>query len=262
MILFAADMDNTLIYSYKKITGDAICVETKEGKNLSYMTKNAYELLQKAAEKTLFVPVTTRSIEQYQRINLFNGKQPVYALCSNGGILLKKGQIDIEWLLETKRLIRDTQKDLETGQLVLGKDKNIIFDIRLVDGIFVYTKSKEPEKTILKLKENLNEKKVYIDCNGEKIYIFPKILDKGFAVERLKKMTKVNKIIAAGDSAFDIPMLRVADIGWIPKKEELISVFAQRSFIIPSQKEGIYFGDFLLEQILDFVDKTENNINQ
>lgn len=46
-------------------------METKEGKALSYMTPKAYELLQQLKDHLTLVPLTTRSLEQYQRIQLW-----------------------------------------------------------------------------------------------------------------------------------------------------------------------------------------------
>ena len=90
MILFFADMDNTLIYSYKRDIGsDKIGVEFYPEKNqmISYMTKTSWKLLQKVAHKLLFIPTTTRTIEQYQRINL--GFVPCMRLCVMVGFCWK-----------------------------------------------------------------------------------------------------------------------------------------------------------------------------
>ena len=46
MVLFVSDLDNTLIYSYKREIGKKkICVELYEGKEISFMTENSYRLL-------------------------------------------------------------------------------------------------------------------------------------------------------------------------------------------------------------------------
>ena len=52
--------------------------------------------------------------------------------------------------------------------------------------------------------------------NKEKVYVVPKKLSKGTAVERFREYIKADKIIAAGDSEFDISMLRAADIRIAP----------------------------------------------
>ena len=104
MILFFADMDNTLIYSYKRDIGsDKIGVEFYPEKSDDFLyDKTSWKLLQKVAHKLLFIPTTTRTIEQYQRINL--GFVPLYALVCNGGILLENGQENMRWYADSREL--------------------------------------------------------------------------------------------------------------------------------------------------------------
>src|SRR5699024_6248459 len=65
MDLFASDLDNTLIYSYKRDIGtDTVCAEVYEGRQVSFMTKRSRELLEKVNQTMHFVPVTTRSVQQ------------------------------------------------------------------------------------------------------------------------------------------------------------------------------------------------------
>jgi hydroxymethylpyrimidine pyrophosphatase-like HAD family hydrolase len=67
-VLFASDLDNTLIHSYRVAEGRDICVETRDGKKLSFMSPEAHGILKDIAAKCTFVPVTTRSLEQYRRL--------------------------------------------------------------------------------------------------------------------------------------------------------------------------------------------------
>ncbi len=103
MVLFHTDLDNTMIYSYKhEIGADKRCAEVYHGREISYITKETYRLLQqiKAKEEQLvMVPTTTRTTEQYQRIHLGIGDLP-YALVCNGGVLLAGGRrigIAVRW---------------------------------------------------------------------------------------------------------------------------------------------------------------------
>ncbi|MDR2137476.1 MAG: hypothetical protein LBO68_04225, partial [Synergistaceae bacterium] len=68
-MIFASDLDNTLIHSYKRALPSDICVERKDGRALSFMTPRGRRMLQKARERCCFVPVTTRSLEQYRRLS-------------------------------------------------------------------------------------------------------------------------------------------------------------------------------------------------
>lgn len=51
-----------------------------------------------------FIPVTTRTIEQFQRITLFQNEIiPEYAITSNGGNILHNGKQDVTWNKEIKK---------------------------------------------------------------------------------------------------------------------------------------------------------------
>ena len=64
------DLDNTLIYSCRHDIGEEkVCVELYEGREVSFMTKRSLSLLKEVQKKALFVPVTTRTAEQYRRID-------------------------------------------------------------------------------------------------------------------------------------------------------------------------------------------------
>ena len=84
MLLFHADLDNTLIYSYRRNLGEhKVNVEIYDQREVSFMTKKTQELLKQVAKNTMFVPTTTRTIEQYKRIQL-GIQEPKYALVCNG----------------------------------------------------------------------------------------------------------------------------------------------------------------------------------
>ena len=99
-IVFHTDLDNTLIYSYKHELGaDKRCVEVYHGREISFITAETERLLQqiKARENQIvMIPTTTRTTEQYHRIQLGIGELP-YALVCNGGVLLVRGREDEDW---------------------------------------------------------------------------------------------------------------------------------------------------------------------
>ncbi|MYU48098.1 HAD family hydrolase, partial [Streptomyces sp. SID7803] len=92
--LVASDLDRTLIYSAAALQltmEDAqaprlLCVEVYKHKPLSYVTETAAGLLTDltGAASTVFVPTTTRTRKQYQRIRLPGGPAE-FAICANGG---------------------------------------------------------------------------------------------------------------------------------------------------------------------------------
>ncbi len=251
MIVFASDLDNTLIFSYKKknqCQQKVICVEKKEEKELSYMTQIAYNTLQKLCQKIVFVPVTTRSIEQYQRIQFFDKIE--YALTTNGGILLRNGHVDKIWLEETKKWIASSEKELQKAIYLLRKDNNICFEIRIVDDIFVYTKSLQPQKTANDIMQKLDLNQVFVDTNGEKIYIFPKILNKGFALKRLQNLLHCKKIFSAGDSHFDISMLQQSDVAFWSGEQNIVM---KKGVCHHWQQNVVEFGENVVLEIEKYI---------
>lgn len=247
MTYFCSDLDNTLIYSYRHDIGkEKVLVETKEGKELSYMTKVSYELLKQVSQKKELIPLTTRSLEQYSRIDFGNQVKIKYALVANGGILLENNKINEDWFKETKKIVSYAEEELEKGIEILKKDENICFEIRKVDGLSVFTKSNNVEETIKRLKDTLNPDIVYVDYNGAKVYIFPEKLDKGSSLKRFRNYVGENtSFVAAGDSDFDVPMLLAADYGFCPE-----------SLVLP-EKESIVklanhrFSDEMLRRVLE-----------
>ncbi len=217
MIIFSSDLDNTLIYSYKHDIGfNKRCVEWFENREISFMDRESIEVLRRIQEKVVFVPNTTRSVEQYKRINL-GVNDSEYALVCNGGVLLYKGCFDRDWYMESLSLIEDGKEEIEKSMGLLKKDGNVCFEIRCIEGLFVFTKSEQPVWTVDFLRSKLDESKVDVFNNGSKVYVLPKELSKGKAILRLKKKLSADKIIAAGDSLFDISMLMAADVGLCPR---------------------------------------------
>lgn len=210
------DLDNTLIYSYKHDIGtEKRCVEVYQGREISFLTEQTYAALKKAAKRFVLVPTTTRTLEQYGRIDL--GIGPVsFALTCNGGLLLKDGVSDPEWYEESKRQIEESEEELKKAYGFLLADKRREFELRFIEELFLFTKCREPKAVAEELRGLLNLCLVDVFHNGIKVYVVPKALSKGKAVERFREKFGVTWAAAAGDSEFDVSMLLAADVGLAP----------------------------------------------
>ena len=258
MLVFATDLDNTLIYSQKKAAEKSCCVEWKEGRELSYMTEESYEKLQKINEnKEIFViPVTTRSLEQYQRIKLLE-KGPKLALVANGGILLVDNKIDEKWRQETLEIISESREDLEKAWLYLEKDENRNFELRNIDDMFLFTKSEKPTDTIEGLEKILNPLQVSVIENYNKIYVMPRVLNKGLAIKRLKnylikdyfKNNQIFSILSAGDSSFDTPMLQEADYAVTLQETYFLEILGEKKHTHFWDGEKNLFASYVLDTV-------------
>ena len=204
VILFACDLDGTLIHSYKKFRDGDICVEIYEGREQSFISARAFELLKKISAQVIFVPVTTRSIAQYQRIFWTEDFRPRCAMVANGAIFL-----DGEQKIFYREVIAPYEKELNFQLKKYSGDKS--FNIcRIVDESFLF----------LRCRDDIDAEKIHFDTNltvqhtGKKIYLFPPELNKGAALKLLIKKFSPDKIFAAGDSEIDLPMLELADVAF------------------------------------------------
>lgn len=203
-ILFACDLDNTLIHSYKKRRENDICVEIYEKREQSFISAKNLDLLKKISEKILFIPVTTRSIAQYRRIFWTKDFKPRFAVVSNGAYLLD-GDNQENFL---KNVAKPYENELKMQFEAV--DKNIFTISRIVDESFLFLKCRDDFDA-----ENLSfETNLTVEHFGKKIYLFPPRLNKGEALKLLKKRFSPDKIFCAGDSDIDLPMLELADVAF------------------------------------------------
>ena len=248
MTVLHIDLDNTLIYSHKHDIGKAkINVEVYQGRKISFLTEKTYKNLQKIKKNALIVPTSTRSIEQYSRVNLQIGNIP-YALVCNGGILLVNGVKEPSWYRTSLELIRESIPALNAAQHFLEKDVRRKFELRFIEELFLFTKCDEPESVVEELKEITDSDMADVFHNKDKVYVVPRNLCKGKAVERFREYMKADKIIAAGDSGFDISMLRAADMGIVPhgfRQEYSVDFFLEE---MPGNK---IFSEEMTEKILE-----------
>ncbi|MDE6726978.1 MAG: HAD hydrolase family protein [Oscillospiraceae bacterium] len=211
LILFS-DLDGTLIFSAKRKQVGDIVIERKNGEPISCITARQAELFPRLRN---VIPVTTRSIEQYRRIEFANfGFSPKYALCDNGGTLLVDGEPDNEWARWSAEIFAECEDELARFRGLLESDPRRSFEVRLVDGLFLFTKSDDPNVTL----EYLGKSRL-CECfaTGEKVYVIPRELNKGTTVRRLAKRLGAREFAAAGDSLMDVSMLNTANIAVFPE---------------------------------------------
>lgn len=248
MNLFFSDLDNTLIYSYKHNIGNSkILVEKMDEKELSYMTEYSYNHLYEISQKYTFIPITTRSIQQYQRINF--GFVPRYALTSNGGNLLIDNIPSKSWYNESLEIISDSKKYLSDSKKLLLNDSNITMEVRYVDELFIFTKSSNPDLTIENIRLHIDNDKVDIFSNSTKVYVVPKVLSKGFAILRMKEFLGINNTFCSGDSLFDVSMINQCDISFIPQELKKDISKNENLYI---HKDDSVFSDFIINKLLSY----------
>lgn len=246
LTVFHADLDNTLIYSARHDIGEEKTdAELYEGREVSFLTNRSSSLLKKVCARLLLVPTTTRTEEQYRRIDLKTGPLP-YALVCNGGVLLHEGREVRPWYETSLRRIEKSREELMRARLLMEEEEDRIFEVRNIRNLFLFTKSSDPQKTAGRLRGSLDGSRVQVFQNGYKVYVLPVGLDKGSAVRRFRDYIKADRVIAAGDSEFDIPMLEAADLAYAPQALAKRCGFGGQVTVIG---EDAVFSDGLLERL-------------
>ena len=249
MIVFASDLDNTLIYSERRLRetaevgglsgnvfpDDFVCVEYLDGKEQSYMSRRSVALLSGICAKAEFIPVTTRSLEQYRRIIFPAAVKPRRALAANGAVLFEDGELCAEFIGRSKIYVDSCRGELR--RLAENAAADDAFDLppRFVDDMFLFLRCAEGTDARAAAEKLQGETPLFVGVTGRKIYVFPKGIDKGTSLVRLKQKLVAavdgkspaqgkadgNRrlyVFAAGDSAMDIPMLTVSDAAFAPKE--------------------------------------------
>lgn len=234
MTVFFTDLDRTLIYSADALNIQApeeqpprlVCVETYKGRPASFVTEVAASGIGRLLNAQALVPVTTRSLEQYQRICL-PGPSPRLALIANGGRLLRDGKLDEDYSRATSSLLmRATAVDSVFSHLTSVADPSFALNVRSVEDLFCYVvvnRDRVPFSWIAELVGYASEVGWQVSDQGRKVYLLPNELNKGNATRRVAKEFGFDGFIAAGDTNADESMLMQADHALIPRHASLAS---------------------------------------
>lgn len=245
-ILFASDLDNTLIHSKKHVQEGDLCIEHLNGQPQSYISALTVENLCRIVECAEFIPVTTRSVEQYLRIKWPDGCKPKYALTTNGTILLEDEVPVQTWRDESAAVAERYACQMEElKERIL--ENEIFLKSRVVDGMFLFAYADEGVKAGEHVEEYQGLTELQSFSLGRKAYFFPPEFYKGAGVERLKAQMGFQKVIAAGDSDMDITLLDAADIGFAPKGLEGMLQSGKCVRICPDERR---FSEFVTEMTL------------
>lgn len=226
-MIYASDLDRTLIYSesflnsypdsskHEKLLIDKskVCsyIDKEVAAHLGYITNNS---------DIIFVPVTTRSIQEFRRIRFKeHGIKIDYAITSNGGTILYKDNRLEEW----EEYIRPKINIEELNSIVdsLNKLDLINYESRVVDNSFVFTKYNTSLADADGIKSIISQVIIAdqhydIFIYKSKVYVIPKCIRKDNTLLWLLHYLKEEEVVSSGDSAFDLPMLNIANLSIIP----------------------------------------------
>lgn len=268
-MIYASDLDQTLIYSTRSMGAEfdaatMIPAETKQGSVLSYIAIQALHLLKQIAEQALFVPVTTRTVEQYRRIQIFQGLVvPKYAITSNGGNILIEGAVDEAW---HSTIFRRVQSECAPSHEVRRLFQEIVSPEwmkgeRFCDNLFfayVIDRERMPKDEVESVAHVLHTMGWETSVQGRKVYLVPRVVSKRDALAHLQAVTGRDVLLASGDSLLDRSMLEFAKQGIAPRHGELYRahlaqptsqdpVFTEQSGILAAVEIVQYAANLLTE---------------
>ncbi|TCO74407.1 HAD family hydrolase [Marinisporobacter balticus] len=258
-MIFASDLDRTLIYSKKFISDhkDIRLIEKKEDESISFMTEIAIKKLKKLSDELLFIPVTTRTIEQYRRISILEKIAHKYAIVSNGGNIIIDGEVDRYWSQFIRNKIKRMCLPFKDLLLKFKEIESIewVKRKRTADNLFTYCiveRDNIPMEKLNSFMEWLEHRNWKGSLQGRKLYFVPKCVCKWEATKYIKECENIDFVASAGDSLLDLPMLKMADYAISPPHGEIYkdhreSKAAQN--IIFTEKEGIFAAEEILEKI-------------
>ncbi|MDV7353013.1 HAD family hydrolase [Rhodococcus sp. NPDC019627] len=269
--LIATDLDRTMIYSRTAMelgtaesdvtstpdAEDVLCVEVYDGKPLSYVTSAAEAMLRKLTASAVVVPTTTRTIVQFQRIEL-PGAPWRYAITTNGGNILVDGVPDEQWRTGVETALAAGGASLEEVGAELGRriDDSWVRTFRVADELFSYLVV-DPEAMPSGFVEEWDEWCVArgwgASQQGRKIYTMPNAVCKSLAVAEVRSrliddgvLPPDAPVLAAGDGALDANMLSAADAAIRPRHGELELANWQHPTLSITESSGIAAGEEIL----------------
>lgn len=257
-VMVACDLDQTLIYSANSMalqcpdsSAPALVVaEVYEGAPLSFMTRTAWAALERLVEEAIFVPITTRTVQQFRRVNI-PGRDKGYAVTTNGAVLLHNGVPDPGWAQHIRTSVAANCAPLEeVHDRLLGPSKPAaILRGRVAEDTFVYSIVKRDELSadyLEELTEWCQQQGWTTSLQGRKLYCVPSPVTKEAALAEVRRRNPVDVLVAAGDSKLDAGILELADIAIRPAHGELDHAAFRLDHLGVTSASGIMAGEEIL----------------
>jgi hypothetical protein len=249
-VLVASDLDRTLIYSSRALlmTHDEsplVCVEVHDGQDASFMTAAAAHTLVELSANTVFVPVTTRMPEQFERVTL-PGPPPRFAVAANGGVLYVDGLPDRAWSAGVARSLAAQFPLAEVwahAAQICRPEWTV--KLRNVAGMFCYALVRPhrlPPGFVADVSGWAAERGWRISLQGRKLYWVPEMLTKSAAVVEAARRADADVVLAAGDSLLDTDLLLHADLGIHPQHGELFETGWSAPNVVATTGAGVRAG--------------------
>ena len=205
--LYCTDLDGTILTSEKPKDGEfVICVAVKNNKCASFMYNESYDKFLKIISNINTLPITSRCEESYN--NIYFKKFFEYALVDNGAKLLHNGEVDIEWLEESRDII-NKHKSKEKFEMAKKYIESFGYERKWsTEFVLDYAIRNISEERVNELKSLLSEYSDVLNIRFGKHSVIGtyKCLTKGINIKRFADRYGYELFISSGDSLEDISM--------------------------------------------------------
>jgi HAD superfamily hydrolase (TIGR01484 family) len=241
------DLDNTLLYENSCSETAYIKIEDKKqaGKFISCEVLN---MIQEFRDKGhLFIINTGRSLDTYKYVeDLFICD---YIILEHGGVVVRHGEIDKEWLQIHSDCISDYNSKsgrlwelmnhlMENGYKIHSTGRDASFRILSTNDEQII--QNENTSFLLKMQPYLDEFRVKLLRNGRYWDVIPESAGKENAAIHIVNSNDVlsDEIIAIGDDYNDLDLLNFASVSICPANSQkgIIDIVKQKGGFIPHSK--------------------------
>lgn len=271
-VLIASDLDRTLIYSRSAlglggITGaeaepgpPLLCVESRSGVEVSYLTAAAGKLLTDLPPWAELVPFSTRTPEQLSRVRL-PGPRSRYAVAANGGVLIVDGVPDPAWTARISSELGTLAPLSEVwSHLERVCDPAWTLSLRRAVELFCYAvvdRERLPGTWVDELSAWTAERGWRVSLQGRKLYLVPQTLTKAAAMAELAHRLEASLTLAAGDSLLDLDLLAGSDRGIHPAHGEIADSGWSAPHVACTGSLGAQAGEDICRWFLDLATLAE-----
>ena len=267
-VLVASDLDQTLVYSPAAAARGphrpSRVVEVLAGKTISLLAEQTERGLVELAGRVVFVPATTRTRAQFERLDL-----PIrsrYTVVASGAVLLVDGTPDPSWSRSVAARLAGESAPVAALRRVLEgylgrewllrvRDADDTFLVAAVDRELLHA---DELAAVTSSCQALGWRAVH---QGRKLYVLPSGLDKATAVAHVAERVADELggdpvLLAAGDTLLDWGLLEIATHAWVPAGSELDRLGRTAPHIRRTGQPGLGAGEEIVAAWLEHASGT------
>lgn len=260
--LIGLDIDGTVTFSNARMKltsagfNESLYVaEMLDGEPFCFMTEKAHRILTVLRKNAYVVPVTSRAIEQFNRVNIFQ-KDTQYAVLNTGGRILVNGEFDQSWsqFIEQKTA-DDIAPAREVEKLFLTfSDQPWFQRMSRFRPEYVQIKldkyTEIPQILVAAIRDEVENMGWQLSLQGRKLFAIPGFLSKRLGFEEIGVRVGADYTMTAGDSTLDIPLLEAGTYAFRPNHGELSTHDYRAENLRVTDHTGILAGEEILARML------------